>query len=91
MATRDAASPAGTPRARMAAGIGSTWDVYDTANLESPTMALSFGMGAAPAGRVSLDPEVYAGIEVEARAGGTSPEALINRLLAEHLQQRRIG
>ena len=44
-----------------------------------------FEVKAKPRCRVTLEPEIYKGIEVQARRRGVRPETLINLWLAERL------
>jgi len=72
-------SAASTPEA-----IGEFWDSHD---LEDSPMVreVSFEVRARPRHRVTLDPDLYNQVELEARLRGVSPETLANRWLTEKL------
>ena len=66
--------------------IGAFWDSYSLADYTEETSEVSFEVPAQRRRRITLDPELYARLEAEARARGISPETLVNRWVTEKLQ-----
>ncbi len=66
--------------------IAAYWDTHSLADHWDQTHEVEFEVRAARRRRVTLDPEVYARVEAEARARGILPETLVNLWLVERLQ-----
>ena len=66
--------------------IADFWDTHSLADYEDQTSEVEFEIRARPRHRITLDPDLYAQIEAQARARGILPETLINLWLAERLQ-----
>jgi hypothetical protein len=66
--------------------IAEFWDSHSLADYWDQTHAVEFEVRATRRRRVTLDPEVYAQVEAQARARGLLPETLVNVWLAERLQ-----
>ncbi len=64
---------------------GEFWDNHSLADYWDQTQAVEFEVRAKRLRRVTLDPDIYARIEAEARARGVLPETLVNVWLAERL------
>jgi hypothetical protein len=73
-------------QARTLDEIAAYWDTHSLADHWDQTHEVEFEVRAARRRRVTLDPEVYAGVEAEARARGIRPETLVNLWLVERLQ-----
>ena len=65
--------------------IAAFWDTHSLADHWDQTHEVEFEVRAARRRRVTLDPEVYAGVEAEARVRGIQPETLVNLWLVERL------
>ena len=72
-------------RARTPEEIGEFWDSHSLADHWDETHEVEFEVRAKRRRRITLDPEVYAELEAEARARGVLPETLVNLWLAERL------
>jgi hypothetical protein len=66
--------------------IAEFWDSHSLADYWEQTQEVEFDVRAQRRRRVTLDPEIYARIEAQARVRGISPETLINLWLTERLQ-----
>jgi hypothetical protein len=66
-------------------GIAEFWDTHSLDDYWDETHEISVEVRAKQRRRVTLDPEVYARIEDEARRRGMLPETLVNVWLAERL------
>ena len=66
--------------------IGAFWDSHSLADYAEETPEVSFELRAQRRCRITLDPELYARLEAEARTRGISPETLVNRWVTEKLQ-----
>lgn len=66
--------------------IAEFWDTHSLADYWDQTREVDFEVRAQRRRRVTLDPDVYARIEAQARARGVLPETLVNLWLAERLQ-----
>ncbi len=66
--------------------IGEFWDTHSLADYWDHTKEAEFEVRAKRMRRVTLDPDVYARVEAEARARGILPETLVNVWLAERLE-----
>ncbi|MBI3302425.1 MAG: hypothetical protein HYZ72_10180 [Deltaproteobacteria bacterium] len=74
-------------KARTLDEISDFWDTHSLADYWDQTQEVEFEVRAQRRRRVTLDPEVYARVEAQARARGISPETLVNLWLAERLQE----
>jgi len=72
-------------KARTPEEIGEFWDRHSLADYWDETHEVEFEVRAERRRRITLDPEVYAELEAEARARGVLPETLVNLWLAERL------
>jgi len=72
-------------RARTPEEIGEFWDSHSLADYWDETREVEFEVRAKRRRRVTLDPQIYAQLEAEARARGVLPETLVNLWLAERL------
>ena len=72
-------------KARTPEEIAEFWDSHSLADYWDKTHEVEFEVRAQHRRRVTLDPEVYAELEAEARARGVLPETLVNLWLAERL------
>ncbi len=68
--------------------IGEFWDTHSLADYWDQTKEAEFEVRAKRMRRVTLDPDIYARVEAEARARGILPETLVNVWLAERLEHR---
>ena len=75
----------GISRARTVEEIGEFWDTHSLADYWDQTYKVEFEVRAKRRRRVTLDREVYAQLEVQARTRGILPETLVNLWLAERL------
>jgi hypothetical protein len=73
-------------KARTLDEIADFWDSHSLADYWDKTHEVEFEVRAQRRRRVTLDPEVYARIETQARVRGVSPETLVNLWLTERLQ-----
>ncbi len=71
--------------ARSVEEIADFGDVHSLDDYWDQTHEAEFEVRAKPRRRLTLEPEVYKGIEVQARRRGVLPETLINLWLAERL------
>jgi len=69
--------------------IAAFWDTHSLADYWDKTHEVEFEVRARHRRRVTLESEVYAQVEAQARARGISPETLVNRWLVERLQEIR--
>jgi hypothetical protein len=72
-------------KARTPEEIGEFWDSHSLADHWDETHEVQFEVRAKRRRRITLDPQVYAQLEAEARARGVLPETLVNLWLAERL------
>jgi hypothetical protein len=68
------------------AEIAEFWDAHSLDDYWEATDEAAFEVRARRRRRVTLDPEVYAQIEHEARKRGMLPETLVNVWLSERLK-----
>ncbi len=66
--------------------IGEFWDTHSLDDHWDETREVEFEVRAKQRRRVTLEPQVYKNLEIEARIRGVVPETLINLWLAEKLQ-----
>jgi len=76
----------GISRAQTLEEIGEFWDGHSLADYWDETHEVEFEVRAKRRRRITVDPEVYAELEVEARARGVLPETLVNLWLAQRLR-----
>ena len=72
-------------KARTLEEIANFWDTHSLSDYWDQTHEVEFEVRAKRRRRVTLDPKVYAQLEVQARARGILPETLVNLWLAERL------
>jgi hypothetical protein len=87
MSERDETRVTSISQARTLEEIGEFWDTHSLADYWDQTYEVEFEVRAKRRRRVTLDPDVYARIEVHARSQGILPETLINLWLTERLQE----
>ena len=73
-------------KARSLDEIANFWDEHSLADYWDQTSEADFEVRARLRHRITLDPDLYAQIEVQAHARGILPETLVNLWLAERLQ-----
>ncbi len=78
-------------KARTLEEIADFWDTHSLADYWDQTYEVEFDVRAKRRRRVTLDPEVYAQLEVQARARGILPETLVNLWLAERLTGEKVA
>lgn len=66
--------------------IAEFWDSHSLADYGDQTREVEFEVRAKHRRRITLDPEIYAQVEVQARTRGISPETLINLWVVERLR-----
>jgi len=66
--------------------IAEFWDSHSLADYWDQTKEVEFEVRAIHRRRITLEPEIYARVEVQARTRGVSPETLINLWIVERLQ-----
>lgn len=76
-------------KAKTVEEIGEFWDTHSLGDYWDQTHEVEFEVRARRRRRVTLDPQIYAHLEAQARARGVSPETLVNLWLAERLQDER--
>ncbi len=74
-------------KARTLEEIAEFWDTHSLADYWGQTHEVEFEVRARRRRRVTLDPDVYARVEMQARARGLSPETLVNLWLVDRLQE----
>lgn len=67
------------------------WETHSLADYWDQTHEVNFTVTARRRHRVTLDPEIYEQVEVEARTRGILPETLVNLLLADRLHGIRVN
>jgi hypothetical protein len=65
------------------------WDTHSLADYWDQPHEVEFEVRAKRRRRVTLDPQVYAPLEAQARVRGVLPETLVNLWLAERLLEER--
>lgn len=73
-------------KSRTLKEIGEFWDTHSLADYWDQTREVKFEIRAQRRHRITLDPDVYARIEAQARTRGVLPETLVNMWLAERLK-----
>jgi len=76
-------------KARTLDEIADFWDTHSLADYWDQTHEVEFEVRAKRRRRITLDPDIYMGIESCAAARGLLPETLVNLWLAERLQEMR--
>ncbi len=71
--------------------IAEFWDTHSLDEYWDQTHEVEFEVTAVRRRRVTLDPDVYAGVEAEAQARGIMPETLVNLWLMDRLRETRAG
>jgi hypothetical protein len=66
--------------------IAEFWDTHSLDDYWDETRDATFEVRAERRRRITLDPEVYAQVQSEARKRGVLPETLVNIWLVERLQ-----
>lgn len=74
-------------KARTLEEIADFWDTHSLDDYWDQTHAVVFEVRAQRRRRITLDPEVYARVEAQARTRGLLPETLINLWVMERLQE----
>jgi hypothetical protein len=69
--------------------IGDFWDTHSLDEYWDQTHEVEFTIRAQRRRRITLDPDLYKRLEVQARARGILPETLANLWLDEQLQKVR--
>jgi len=72
-------------KARTLEEVADFWDNHSLADYWDQTYEVEFEVRAKRRRRVTLDPEVYAQLEAQARVRGVLLETLVNLWLAERL------
>ena len=70
--------------------VADFWDIHSLADYWDQTHEVEFEVRAKRRRRITLDPEIYAQVEAQARARGILPETLVNLWLIERLQGKRL-
>jgi hypothetical protein len=74
-------------QARTAEEIADFWDTHSLGEYWDQTSEVEFEVRAKRRRRITLDPDLYARVEAQARQRGILPETLVNLWLAERLQE----
>jgi hypothetical protein len=69
--------------------IADFWDTHSLDDYWDQTHEVAFEVRAQRRRRITLDPEVYAWVEAQARTLGLLPETLVNLWVMERLQESR--
>lgn len=85
MSERSDTQPTSISEARTLEEIADFWETHSLADYRDQTYQVEFEVRARCRRRVTLDPEVYAQVEAQARVRGILPETLVNLWLAERL------
>ncbi len=72
-------------KARTLEEVGEFWDAHSLADYWDQTHEVEFEVRAQRTRRITVDPQVYAELELQARVRGVLPETLVNLWLAERL------
>jgi hypothetical protein len=75
-------------KAQALDGVADYWDMHSLADHWDQTREAEFELRAQHRRRITIDPEIYSQIEVQARTRGISAETLINLWLAEHIKKK---
>jgi len=74
-------------QARTLDEIADFWDTHSLTEHWDQTHEVDFEVRAKRRRRITLDPDLYARVEVQARERGILPETLVNLWLTERLQE----
>ena len=85
----DKTQPTSISKARTLEEVAEFWETHSLADYWDQTREVEFEVRAKRRPRITLDPDVYAQIEAQARARGILPETLVNLWLAERLQESK--
>ncbi len=77
----------GISKAGTVEEIGEFWDSHSLDDYRDQTKEVEFEVRAKHRRRITLDPEIYERVEVQARTRGISPETLINLWVVERLRK----
>jgi hypothetical protein len=69
--------------------IGDYWDAHSLSDHWDQTHEVEFEIRAKRRHRVTIDPDVYSRLEVQAHACGVLPETLVNLWVSERLQETK--
>lgn len=75
-------------RSRSLEEIAEFWDTHSLADYWDQTHEVEFEVRAKRRRRVTIDPEVYSQVELQARTRGILPETLVNLWLIERLTKQ---
>jgi hypothetical protein len=89
MSESDDAQLTNISKAHSLEKIAEFWDTHSLADYWDQTHEVQFEVRAKRRRRVTLDPQIYAHLEAQARVRGVLPETLVNLWLAERLQEER--
>lgn len=87
MSEKDNTQITSISKARTIEGIAEFWDTHSLADYWDQTYEVEFEVRARRRRRVTLDPDVYASVTMQAHTRGLSLETLVNLWLAERLQR----
>ena len=77
----------GISKASSVEEIAEFWDSHSLDDYWDQTREVEFEVRAKQRRRITLDPEIYARVEAQARTRGISPETLINLWVVERLKE----
>jgi len=77
-------------KARSIEEIAEFWDTHSLADYWDQTHEVEFEVRAKCRRRVTIDPEVYSQVELQARTRGILPETLVNLWLIERLTKQEV-
>jgi hypothetical protein len=87
MSEKDNTQITSISKARTIEEIAEFWDTHSLADYWDQTYEVEFEVRARRRRRVTLDPDVYASVTMQAHTRGLSLETLVNLWLAERLQR----
>ncbi len=87
MSESEATPTTSISKARTLEEIAEFWDTHSLADYWDQTHEVEFEVRAKRRRRVTLDPDIYAQVETQARTRGILPETLVNLWLARLLQE----
>lgn len=76
-------------KARSLEEITDFWDTHSLVDYWDQTSEVDFEVRARRRYRITVDPDIYAQVEVQARNHGILPETLVNMWLAERLKDTK--
>ena len=86
MSERDDSKLTSISKAHALEEVAGFWDTHSLADYWDQTHEVQFEVRAQHRRRITLDPELYAQVEAQARTRGILPETLVNLWLVERLQ-----